>query len=619
MAETALSRKDRRARIAKASKIYGIKGSESLDLHEAYKALNQNNVLRAVQLAHPITKSHPKSVHAWVVMGGAALAQREGDTAAAFFQRALDFAPSEPSALVGLAKAYVLQVKPEEATRTAARAFAAGADEKGLLVLYMELMRQMGRIQAAVDVVQPVIAKQDDAELSMKLADMLTDIEETGKAAVWLEKAWKLKPEEEGYRIARLRALIYTGRLDPAIALADELLADDATKDRDTVVLYKVLALRISNQPEVALDLAEAHEFTNPDRYAEIRGIVANILQDIGRSDEADDAYLEGMHVTGAKLKVSKAYGAFLMRKGDFTRGPEFFKDRFEKRQRSYIPYENSDPDNLKALEQLFLIGEQGVGDQLALLGLLRLAPVDLGKTKVTLATDARFIKALEGNAYGFEVMDRNVFTSEPREMKAKEMMYIGDLTRFIDPADRAAHQKPWVTPNATRMQHLRSKYEALAKGGPIIGAAWASGSMLGHLRSVSLMDIVSAVPEGALVVNLQYGDRTSEIEAAQRARPDITILDDPEVDQMADLATFFAQVAAMDRILTIDNTTAHVAGAIGHDDTHVLIPTGSECMWYWGNEGDIDPWYGNLKLYRQAKLGQWDQPLSMMKTAVCP
>jgi hypothetical protein len=36
MAETALSRKDRRARIAKASKIYGIKGSESLDLHEAY-------------------------------------------------------------------------------------------------------------------------------------------------------------------------------------------------------------------------------------------------------------------------------------------------------------------------------------------------------------------------------------------------------------------------------------------------------------------------------------------------------------------------------------------------------------------------------------------------------
>ena len=76
MTDTALSRKDRRVMIAKAAKAYGIKGQESLDLHEAYQALGQNNVMKAVQLAHPITLSHPKSVHAWIVMGGAALAQR---------------------------------------------------------------------------------------------------------------------------------------------------------------------------------------------------------------------------------------------------------------------------------------------------------------------------------------------------------------------------------------------------------------------------------------------------------------------------------------------------------------------------------------------------------------
>ena len=148
---------------------------------------------------------------------------------------------------------------------------------------------------------------------------------------------------------------------------------------------------------------------------------------------------------------------------------------------------------------------------------------------------------------------------------------------------------------------------------------AWASGSMLGHLRSVSLMDILSAVPDGALVVNLQYGDRKAEIEAARRARPDVSILDDPEVNQMTDLAGFFAQVAVMDRVLTIDNTTAHTCGAIGHPDTHVLVPTGSECMWYWGLTEARDPWYGNLNLYRQTKLGVWDHPLSLMKNAVCP
>ena len=41
--------------------------------------------------------------------------------------------------------------------------------------------------------------------------------------------------------------------------------------------------------------------------------------------------------------------------------------------------------------------------------------------------------------------------------------------------------------------------------------------------------------------------------------------------------------------------------------------------MWYWGLEGTRDPWYGNLTLYRQEKLGQWDAPLSMMRQTVCP
>jgi hypothetical protein len=216
-------------------------------------------------------------------------------------------------------------------------------------------------------------------------------------------------------------------------------------------------------------------------------------------------------------------------------------------------------------------------------------------------------------------VIDRKVFTSEPQMVVPRELMYIGDLVRYIEPDNRAAHQGPWITPDAGRVQHLRSKYESLANGGPIIGAAWASGSMLGHLRSVSLMDILSCVPDGALVVNLQYGDRKAEIAAAQEARPGVTILDDPEVDQMTDLASFFAQIGAMDQVLSIDNTTAHACGALGHPDTHVLVPTGSECMWYWGLEGDRDPWYGNLALYRQEVLGEWEKPLSLLKKTVCP
>ena len=619
MADTTLSRKDRRAKIAKASKIYGIKGQESLDLHEAYRALNQNDVKRAVQLAHPITKSHPKSVHAWVVMGGAALAQREGKTAQAFFQRALDFAPSDSGALVGLAKAFVLQADPYEAVNTAEQAFAAGADEIGLARLYAELMSEMGRSQAATDVLAPVALRLEDPTLCIRLADLLCDLDETRRAADWLERAWRIDPEVEAHRIARLRALVYLRKLDQANELADELLADSSVQDRDTVIVYKVMILRTTNRPEEALKVAEDHEFASPARDSEMRGVMANILQDIGRSDEADGAYLEGIHAGGTNLKIAKAYGVYLMRRGEYKDGATYYAERFEKGQRGHVPYENSAPENLEQVKHLRLIGEQGIGDQLALLSLLRLAPVELDKIEVSLVSDKRFVKALADNSFGFSVVDKKDFLAQPQVLARNELVYIGDLARYLDANNTERKQGAWVKPDAARLKHLRDKYLGLANGAPIIGAAWTSGSILGHLRSVTLQDLLTAVPEGALVVNLQYGDRTADIAAARKARPDLTILDDPEVDQMTDLAGFFAQIAAMDRVLSIDNTTVHACGVLGHPDTHVLVPTGSECMWYWGETESRDPWYGNLNLYRQTVLGEWEEPLSKLRQAVCP
>lgn len=619
MADQALSRKDRRAKIAVAAKAYGIKGKESLDLHEAYKALGQNDVMRAVQLAHPITQSHPKSVHAWIVMGGAALAQREGTTAEAFFSRALEFAPSESSALVGLAKAYVLQAKPEEATQAAARAFRAGATERGLVDIYLTLMHAMGRVLVAVEEVEAAALSTNDADIFLKIADMLSELDENLPAARWLDKAWRLAPDRDIVRIGRLRGLIYLRRFKDAEAQADELLADPKIADKDMPVLYKAMILRITDRAQEAMDLLEAHEFTSPERYAEMRGLVANLLQDLGRDDEAEAAYMEGMHITGAKLKVAKAFGAYLMRRGDFTRGAEYYGDRFPDSQRRYMPYENSAPGNLETVRQLYIIGEQGVGDQLALLSLLRLAPLDLAKVPVTFVSDDRFVKSLTQNAYGMKIVDRRAFSDAAASFGGTDLMYLGDLVRYVDPENRAAHHGPWLSADATRLKHLRSKYERLAQGGPVIGMAWKSGAMVGHLRSVPLLDMLGAVPDGALVVSLQYGDVTEELEAARAARPGITFFADPEVDQMSDLSGFFAQISAMDRVISIDNTTAHSAGALGHPDTHLLIPTGSECMWYWGLEGDRDPWFGTMSLYRQTRHGQWDAPLSLLKQTLCP
>ena len=609
-----LSRKDRRVQIAKAAKIYGIKGQESLDLHEAFNALARGEVMRAVQLAHPVTQSHPASHHAWTVMGGAALAQREGATAKAFFAEALAVRPKDPLVLGGMAKAHVLAAEVEEAVGLIPRAFVAGSEDVGLARLYLELMSKLGRRHLAADLMEAHVRRLGDGGLCLKLADMLIDADEPNRAAEFYDQAWMIDPQSEAHRIGRLRALVTRCRFAEAEPLAQELLL--TVKDRDAVMGLYLLMLRVAGRAEEAERLANDFDFATPEGFAHARGVLANIYQDRGDDAAADAAFLEAIHVTGSAGNMAKAYGVFLLRKGDYAAAAPYYVQRFPAQQRALIPAENAAPDNLPQLSRVILMGEQGIGDQLALLNLLRIAPLAEGAA-VTLVTDARFGELLENNGLDVGHHDRRDFLSKPQQLAPNQLVYLGDLVRYLDGSDPEVRHGGYLVPEAARIQRLRERYTGMAAGAPVIGVAWKSASLIGHLRSIPLSRMVRALPQGALVVNLQYGETAGDIAEARAVRPDLRFVTDETVDQMTDLAGFAAQIAALDHVASIDNTTAHMCGALGHTRAHLLIPEGADCMWYWGGGGETDPWYGAARLHRQERAGDWEAPLAAVETAL--
>ena len=612
MQSAAPSRKDRRAQMAKAARIYGIKGQESLDLHNAYNALARGEIAEAVRLSHPITQSHPTNHHAWIVMGGAALGQREGKTAQSFFTLAGQIRPKDPVVLAGLAKSHVLQAQVEEAVLFAAQALNAGSDDLGLAGIYLDFMSRLGRRLVAAELLAPVAHRLKNADLCFRLADMLVEAEENGKAAPWYEQAWKLDPAPEKHKTGHLRALVIQCRFDEAEKLALDLM--DKVKDRDSVVGLYLLLLRSSRRYDEAEKLAEENDFQTPEGYALSRGVMANIHQDRAEWDEADAAYLEAIHVTGDGGNINKAYGVFLFRSGDYAKGAKYFERRLSDQQRARLPAANAAPENLSGLNRVTLMAEQGVGDQLALLSLLPLAPI-AKDVPVRFVSEARFKPLLEDNTLNLEHVDMAEFTTSAQELNPSELVYVGDLTRYLDGAGKSDWTGSFLRPDTARVQMLREKYAEMANGAPVIGVAWKSVSLIGLLRSIDLAELVDALPENALLVNLQYGDTKDDIKAALARRPDLRIISDDTVDQMQDLAGFAAQIAALDHVATIDNTTAHMAGAIGHPSTHVLIPTGAECMWYWGDQPGADPWYGTLNLHRQEISGNWSVPLAVLKS----
>jgi hypothetical protein len=69
-------------------------------------------------------------------------------------------------------------------------------------------------------------------------------------------------------------------------------------------------------------------------------------------------------------------------------------------------------------------------------------------------------------------------------------------------------------------------------------------------------------------------------------------------------LDSLAAKIAALDLVITADNTVAHLAGAVG---TPTWILLSQPASWYWLIEGDQSVWYRSVRLFRRGKEQQWD------------
>jgi len=64
------------------------------------------------------------------------------------------------------------------------------------------------------------------------------------------------------------------------------------------------------------------------------------------------------------------------------------------------------------------------------------------------------------------------------------------------------------------------------------------------------------------------------------------------------------AAIDACDHVVTIDNSTVHLAAALGKD-THVMLPFFPD--WRWADVPNGSLWYPDLNIYRQGSRFGWD------------
>jgi tetratricopeptide (TPR) repeat protein len=151
-----------------------------------------------------------------------------------------------------------------------------------------------------------------------------------------------------------------------------------------------------------------------------------------------------------------------------------------------------------------------------------------------------------------------------------------------------------------------------LPKGRRRIGVVW-SGSTI-HTndanRSMALARLSPLFQSGDVWVSLQKEVRAADQPALQASGLcDLT----PELADFADTA---ALIGALDLVIAVDTSVAHLAAALGKP-VWLMLPFAPDFRWLL--EREDSPWYPGMRLFRQQRLGDWDGVIARLVAALQP
>lgn len=141
------------------------------------------------------------------------------------------------------------------------------------------------------------------------------------------------------------------------------------------------------------------------------------------------------------------------------------------------------------------------------------------------------------------------------------------------------------------------------------IGLSWRSrAAATGAQRSLPEELLGMMLPDRGLTFHtLQYDADDREVAVLSKVIGR-KLWRDQGTDPTKDIDRLAALVAALDLVISIDNSTVHVAGAVG-TECWAILPKGSD--WRWGPEGAETPLYNSVRLFRNGGDGAWTGVLS--------
>ena len=166
-----------------------------------------------------------------------------------------------------------------------------------------------------------------------------------------------------------------------------------------------------------------------------------------------------------------------------------------------------------------------------------------------------------------------------------------------------------YLRPDPARAMRWRNRL--VPTGSPRVGLVWSGDPKHANdrTRSLPLARLLSLADSGARLFALH-----AQMREADRATLDATPAIVDIGRDFADFADTAAAISALDLVICVDTSVAHLAAALGKP-TWVMLPFVPDWRWMLGR-GD-SPWYPTLRLFRQPARGDWDRVIGQVQAAL--
>jgi tetratricopeptide (TPR) repeat protein len=469
-------------------------------------------------------------------------------------------------------------------------------------------LQSLTRLEEAVASFDRAIALSSDyVEAHYNRGNALNELSRFEEALASYDRAIMLKPDFAEAHSNRGTVLKELRRLDEALASCDR-----------AIVLNPSYVEAISNRGSTLREMKRFDEaLASLDRAIELGPGVAEAhsnrgtaLKELKRFDEALASYDRAIAINPDLAHAHFSKGVLLLSTGSFRNSWHLYEWRWKIENYVSRPFVTSRPQWAGAGQKRVVAwAEQGVGDEVmfgALLPELRQV-----SSEVIAKIDARLIPLFARSMPGItfvanpDAVDENAYD---------EHAALGSLCRYfrLNESSFGATRNGYLVDDKAKTETIRKALTADAAGKKLCGISWRSTNIkTGADRSLDLKAFVEMLPSDKLqFVSLQYGDTAGEIERV-KSKLGVTVLSYKDVDNFKDIDGLASLIKACDVVVSVDNTTVHLSGALGQD-TRVLLPVVAE--WRWQVDRDDSPWYASVRLYRQVRDRDWTGPFEKVK-----